>query len=1229
MSTTLSWRSNVVLRVLASLWLAAVVLVLLLFALACATVYESVHGAEHALLVFYRTSWFQALLWLLAVNVLLAVVVRWPISRRQLGFLVTHTSILLILLGALVTQRFAVEGQVSLLEGESAREFATPQEVLTLRNTENPQHHVVVDLPSSSAATLDSVRVEVARFLPDAVAVERVVNDNPAPRTALELSLSADTGTPPQWVLEDQTVDFGGLALEVKSVADVAAFQTAVATDRSTAPGAKGVLQWEFSGVRASLPIESLMERPLTIGDGSYTLQVLRYLPHATVGPEKKLVNASDRALNPAVEVEIVGPEAREQRVAFARFPDFRSMHGATQSENVRLTFIAPEEASPTPVTVHVDASGKMLARFQSASAAAMTQELVMGTPISTPWEGKKLTVHRRFDRARQERTYEPAPAPGESRMPALQVRVSDPTSQTEIWLEKHRPRPVTVQGAAYELAFMEKTLPLGFGVTLNKFAVGYYPGERRPRSFESTLSITDPQTGRTLSRVVSMNHPTTFSGYTLFQSSYKQDGKRSMSVLSVSRDPGQPIVFTGYILLLVGMVWVLFTRLGVFPTVAESAASNGTKRGQQPGRIDLLRGDERCRTNAPDANHVGNGRHSRPTPATTTRVRSTSVEHGLMVALICGWACAAQAGSPTLALDPAPLRDLVVQHDGRWPPLDTVARDVVESVTGSASFQGQDPVVTLLAWTFDAKTGRAQPLIKIGNVELRAAIGLPPTQTVFSFDELVRHSGFRALVMQLEQRNSGKKLDPLESKVSGIHEKLTLLQRVFDGGILRPVPNAADPLGAWRPLEAVPKGESSALDQAKSRWDELRAAFLAADPDGFALAATNVRQALAALPAAYRPDPSRVARELQYNRLDPFRRAWQILLAGTILLIASMPIRRRWFDALARVVLFTGLATLSYGLGTRWSIAGRVPASNMYESLLFLSWGGAVFTVVSSFFFRDRLVPLTAAGIGTLALFLADVLPMDSYIRPIAPVLLDTAWMAIHVPTIMVSYAVLALAVLIAHIQLVVLAFAPARVEWTERADRLHHIYVQVGVILLAAGIMTGSMWAASSWGRYWGWDPKEVWSLVALLGYLTILHVRVDRERVPMWALAVGAVLLAALFVIVVPRLAPITSGKLIALVAAGLTMIFMVTAKSVWTTAVKSIVCFWLIIMTYVGVNYILGAGLHSYGFGSGAAARSMFTCGISDLALVAVCCGVIGLRSRSRQQRSLHPEIAWSM
>ena len=573
----------------------------------------------------------------------------------------------------------------------------------------------------------------------------------------------------------------------------------------------------------------------------------------------------------------------------------------------------------------------------------------------------------------------------------------------------------------------------------------------------------------------------------------------------------------------------------------------------------------------------------------------------GLILAALSFAAIPVSAAELPNSLDLSAIRALTVQHDGRWPPLDTLARDMVESVTGDVFYQGHDPVLLLLAWTFDAQSWADTPLISIDNPELRAELQLSDTKTVFSQRELIGHTRLRRLIDDLMHIESGRKLNPLEAKVSDINEKIARLQEVFGGRVIRLLPDAQDFIGAWRPIK-LPADDAEDADLVSQAWAALQRAFRADDAIAFTAASRQLADLLRALPSAHQSNPKLIATELRYNRLEPFRTAWMVMVGGALLALGALFVRRKWFDTLAVTIMIAGFAVLTYGLSMRWQIAGRIPAANMFESLLFLSWGMGAFAIVAMFVQRQRIVPLTASAMGAVALILADCLPLDHYIRPIAPVLLDTIWMSIHVPIIMVSYSVLALAVVIAHVQLVMMALVPTRRELVNTIDKLHYWYVHVGALLLLAGIITGSMWAASSWGRYWGWDPKEVWSLVAFLGYMAILHVRINHERTTWWMYLLAAILGLVLFALVAPKLAPLNWLKLSALVAVWVAMAIFVLAHGQFATALKSILAFWLIIMTYVGVNYVLGIGLHSYGFGTGAVVRNMFIIGSIDLALI---------------------------
>ncbi len=614
------------------------------------------------------------------------------------------------------------------------------------------------------------------------------------------------------------------------------------------------------------------------------------------------------------------------------------------------------------------------------------------------------------------------------------------------------------------------RTLPLPFSVRLDAFEIDYYQGTRMPAMFRSRVTVTDPAEGRSFPAVIEMNHELSHAGYRLFQSSYQQGPDRDQTVLLVSRDPGQPIVFFGYGLMMLGMTTVLFTRM---------AQQRALARAQSRAPIK--------------------GIH---------RAAAAFVLLGLL-------GFAAPPAGAAQAIDPATLetlRHLPVQHDGRVMPLDTVARETARKVTGQERWDGLDPVALVLGWVFEPWDWTGKPLVRVGGHSLAAAIGMPETTRRASFNDLVRNPRFMGFLQQARAAEEARQpLDSVLREASKLGERLVAMQVFLDRTALRVVPPQGDPAGVWSP---PPRLETPA--------------DLVALLESRAAGATTT--------------PRAIEREITYNAGRPTRGAWWILAGATAASILGWNLRRRWLDVLAVAGLLAGFGMMTWGLAVRWQVAGRIPASNMYESLLFLGWGVGLFALVALLFLRNRLVVLNATAMSALTMMLCDLLPIDPFIHPMPPVLSGTPWLAIHVPIIMVSYSILALGVLVAHMQISVQIFAPARRDLALKMNDLLYWYIHTGSIFLIAGILTGSIWAASSWGRYWGWDPKEVWSLIAFCAYLAILHGRFDR--------LIGILGVAAL-----------------------------------------SIVAFWTILMTYIGVNFVLTAGLHSYGFGGSGVVRWM--------------------------------------
>lgn len=639
--------------------------------------------------------------------------------------------------------------------------------------------------------------------------------------------------------------------------------------------------------------------------------------------------------------------------------------------------------------------------------------------------------------------------------------------------------------------------VPLGFTLRLDDFQIDHYPGTRRPAMFRSLVTTIDA-TGTETQHKIWMNNELHWDGFKFFQSSYQMRGGREMSILSVSRDPGQTIVFWGYGLLVLGMIMVLVTRM------------------QQ-------------RRGLPGDYFPENGPMKPP---------HRKIALGVALAIGLGFAGAGEATSVSGATIDA-LHALPVQHDGRVMPLDTMARESVWKVTGKMAWANADPVTTVLGWTFNSGAWAGSPIVKIGSGDLATALQVPGRKHI-SFNGAVGAQAFSTLVDE-GRRQAGQELPltSLQEAALELEGRLVVMHGFLTGQALRAQPVSTDPVDPW----AVPTN--------------------IADPDALA----QLGAQLAAEPPADYPTAKKMRSEVRYNSVRPTRLSWLILLPATAL--AYLGWRRKetpWRNRVTSILLIAGFAVMTWGLAMRWIAAGRIPASNMYESMLFLAWGVGLFAAVAALAIKNKLVIFNAAAMSTLVIMLTDLLPMDGFIHPMPPVLSGTPWLAIHVPIIMVSYALLALSAFVAHMRIGVEIFKPAERAMAMAMDEAHYWYVQIGSIMLIVGILTGSIWAASSWGRYWGWDPKEVWSLVAFLAYMAILHARIDR-----WLGGFGV--------------------------------------------AAASIMAFGTILMTYLGVNYVLAAGLHSYGFGGSKIATWLLIGGLVEAAFVAV-----GFWAYKRNERS---------
>jgi ABC-type transport system involved in cytochrome c biogenesis permease subunit len=289
-------------------------------------------------------------------------------------------------------------------------------------------------------------------------------------------------------------------------------------------------------------------------------------------------------------------------------------------------------------------------------------------------------------------------------------------------------------------------------------------------------------------------------------------------------------------------------------------------------------------------------------------------------------------------------------------------------------------------------------------------------------------------------------------------------------------------------------------------------------------------------------PGVSTIPLELTFNRVQPFMWAWVVMFAAVLALVGSMAVGSRVIYLLGFGLYVVSLGLQSFGFFTRISISGRAPVSDMYETVIWVAFMSAIFALVLELIYRRKVILMAGGLMSFLGLVLADQLPMAvdpqhaDAIRPLMPVLRSNYWLTIHVLTIVSSYAAGTLAWGIGNVSLALLAFGKGRRETLKMLSQFTYRAIQIAVLLLAAGTFLGGWWAAESWGRFWGWDSKEVGALVALVCYVIPLHARYLG-----WVKDFGL--------------------------------------------AISAVLCYSFIIFSWYVINFVVAAGLHSYGFGGG--------------------------------------------
>lgn len=556
------------LRTLGSLSLAVFLLAGLAVLLVLSTFIESRYGTAVAQRLVYQTGWFDAFLALLGVNITCSTLTRWPFKTKHTGFVITHTGILLVLAGSLLTRLLGAEGQLYVPEGQTSdRIFLGQYEIVVedpRQNKElatfalgrsNKAGSLIGRLPDGAELRLGSV-VDSAQW--DEIYEEgsKGSDVNPAIRlsfTSKAMGASFDIGL----VRHHPERPDGHLSVFGPATAVLADAEPATESQEATLAFIKdGVLL-------AKLPLAEIAKDGETpLGASGYRITSFQYFPDARVGAEGKLVSVSDQPSNPAVRLHLTDTQGQTSHyLKFANYPDFDSMHqkGGEPSSDIQVKFEAghaPEHHGATFTVYPKDGRWLYRARSRQGKITA-SGEVEIGKAIDTGWADFQATVTRIYERARIRPAVKPSSS--SSKYPAAQIAVNK-AGQTllEQWIGPDR--FAKLPGEQPLIAAMrQRSLAVPFSLTLKDFRKVDYPGTRRAASFESDVVLSDETAKIQIHRTIRMNQPMDYAGYRIFQSSYIQEPSGEASIFTVAKNPGVTLLYAGSTVLFIGTFITFF----------------------------------------------------------------------------------------------------------------------------------------------------------------------------------------------------------------------------------------------------------------------------------------------------------------------------------------------------------------------------------------------------------------------------------------------------------------------------------------------------------------------------------------------------------------------------------------------------------------------------------------------------------------------------------------------
>lgn len=603
------------------------------------------------------------------------------------------------------------------------------------------------------------------------------------------------------------------------------------------------------------------------------------------------------------------------------------------------------------------------------------------------------------------------------------------------------------------EQGMKEEKLP--FSLCLQKFEAKMHDGTNAVADYSSKFTVID---GDDKSEgEVSMNNIYSHRSYRLYQSSYDEDGKGS--VLAINADPyGIPVTYTGYALLFISLVWMLFDPKGGYRKLLKSPL---LKKGALMTALILSMGNIQT-LHAESA--TGNLQNA-------VLPKETAEKFG----------------------------ELHILYNDRICPVQTFALDFCKKIYGARSYQGLTAEQVLSGWVFYGNTWANEPFIKIKSGEMKTAMNLPDYASLNTFFN--REMGGYTIGQYVQEYYNGQQ-DKFHQQAADIDGKIQIIMELREGVSLKVLPYTfTKNVKATKDHPFIKAGTTTwfspvdKLPQAVEHQHALyiRNVFSLLNGDVKAGNTSRVNEFFVkmkkyqevssgnSLPTATQYKAERI------NNAFPF---------ATILFMANLTLgfialfytiyrmtKKKEIKVLniaLPILLGVSFLALTFGLALRWIISGNVPMSNGYESMLTVAWFVMLISILMQL--RIRIVMVFGFLISGFFLLVSHINQMDPAIGQMMPVL-NSPLLSIHVSIIMMSYALLSLTFICGIMGICLRSHG-------EELQALSRIFLYPALTTMGFGIFIGAIWANVSWGNYWSWDSKETWALITFMIYAVVVH-------------------------------------------------------------------------------------------------------------------------------------------